>query len=143
MVFEISIRTFEPVEFIDITNQINIVLSQSGVESGMCMVFIPHTTAAITINENADPDVRFDMMNEFEALVPTENGYAHSEGNSAAHIKSSMLGNSEYMIVQGGQLVLGQWQGVYLTEFDGPRSRKVWIKVMPDIIMEEYDEVDE
>lgn len=132
MVLEFNIRTFETEEFIEITPYVYRAIQASGVESGMCHVFIPHTTAGVTINENADPDVVDDILGELEMIVPREDNYAHAEGNSAAHIKSSMMGVSLPVIIYEGALLLGRWQGIYLAEFDGPRTRTVFVKIMPD-----------
>ena len=98
----------------------------------MCCVFVPHTTAGIIINEHADPDVIADMATALERIVPWRAGYAHAEGNSAAHIKTSLLGTSQMLLVEGGKLQLGTWQGVFLAEFDGPRTRTVWVKFLLD-----------
>lgn len=114
---------------VDITGRVRKLVSESGIKSGICMVFIPHTTAAVTINENADPDVVTDILKEMNKIVPYNDSYAHMEGNSAAHIKASMFGFSEHIIVEDGGLVLGTWQGLYFCEFDGPRSRKVHVKI--------------
>lgn len=126
----LSVRTSRQVELIDITSSVRSVVLKKGVISGMCMVFVPHTTAGITINENADPSVRGDIIKELDKIVPHADGYAHSEGNSAAHIKASVMGFSQNIIIEAGDLQLGVWQGIYFCEFDGPRSRKVWIKVI-------------
>jgi len=123
--FDLSTRS--RTEMIDITRRVNAALSESGVENGVCLIFAPHTTAAVTINENADPDVRRDIIMELNKIVPFEDGYRHSEGNSAAHVKSSLVGSSALVIVENGVLVLGTWQSVYFCEFDGPRSRKVYV----------------
>jgi len=125
---EIAVRTSRRMEFIDITAAVDEALSEYGADSGICTVFVPHTTAAVTINENADPDVVSDMLDHMEKLVPEEAGFSHSEGNSDAHIKSSLFSPSLTAIVEDGRLKLGTWQGVYFAEFDGPRSRKVWVK---------------
>lgn len=114
---------------IDITSKIQDVVSKSGIKSGVCHIFVPHTTAGLTINENADPDVVDDILKEVNKIVPFEDGYKHNEGNSAAHIKASMFGFSQQVIVEEGKLMLGIWQGIYFCEFDGPRSRKVYVKV--------------
>jgi len=114
---------------IDITEQVSEVVKKSGVKSGICTVFVPHTTAGITINENADPDVVHDILSEINKIVPFDDNYRHIEGNSAAHIKASLFGFSQQVIVEDGRLVLGTWQGIYFCEFDGPRNRKVYIKV--------------
>ncbi len=132
MVYEFNIRTFESEEFIDITPYVYRAIEASGVESGMCNVFVPHTTAGITINENADPDVVDDILGELRMLVPKHDNYAHIEGNSAAHIKSSMMGVSLPVIIYEGALLMGRWQGIYLAEFDGPRTRTIYVKIMPD-----------
>ncbi len=126
----ISVRTSSQAELIDITPLVRSVVSKSGVLTGMCTVFVPHTTAGITINENADPSVRRDIIKELDKIVPYDDGYAHSEGNSAAHIKASVMGFSQNIIIEAGNLQLGTWQGIYFCEFDGPRSRKVWVKII-------------
>lgn len=113
---------------VDITHAVEQAIQEEGVRTGAVIVFVPHTTAGITIQENADPDVVHDMLMELERIVPYEDGYRHAEGNSAAHIKTSMFGSSVHLIVEGGRALLGTWQGVYLCEFDGPRTRKVWVK---------------
>jgi secondary thiamine-phosphate synthase enzyme len=97
----------------------------------MCHIFVPHTTAGLTINENADPTVQSDLLKELDKIVPWRDGYDHAEGNAAAHIKSSLVGQSHLVQIDGGRLKLGTWQGIYLAEFDGPRTRKVWVKVIP------------
>lgn len=114
---------------IDITQKVQDIVKESNVKQGICMIFIPHTTAAVTINENADPDVLRDFMMEVNKLVPMSDGYRHGEGNSAAHIKSSIIGFSETVIIEEGRLLLGTWQGIYFMEFDGPRIRKVQVKI--------------
>lgn len=126
---EFQIRTETHSQMIDITGRVQEIVAQSGVENGICTVFIPHTTAAVTINENADPDVKYDIMREIDKIVPWEDHYRHMEGNSAAHLKASMIGCSRQIIVDSGRLVLGTWQGIYFTEFDGPRTRKVYVAV--------------
>ncbi|HOQ36309.1 MAG TPA: secondary thiamine-phosphate synthase enzyme YjbQ [Acetivibrio sp.] len=127
----IQVRTHARTEMIDITSRIQDVVRESGIESGICTVFVPHTTAGITINENADPDVVSDILKEVNKIVPFEDGYSHMEGNSAAHIKASMFGFSQQIIIEGGRLVLGTWQGIYFCEFDGPRNREVYVKITP------------
>ena len=128
--YEIDINTTEQVQFVDITEKIQQLVGESKTKDGLCIVFAPHTTAAISINENADPDVSTDMIKEINKIVPFSDNYRHFEGNSAAHIKSSMIGASETIIVENGSLKLGRWQGIYFCEFDGPRRRKVWIKIL-------------
>lgn len=108
------------------------MVTESGVRDGLCIIFIPHTTAAVTINENADPDVQTDFMKEINKIVPWEDGYLHMEGNAAAHLKASIMGFSETVIIKDGRLVLGTWQGIYFLEYDGARNRKVIVKVMSD-----------
>jgi secondary thiamine-phosphate synthase enzyme len=130
MLKEITISTKSHSQMIDITGTVQTVVSETGVSGGICHVFVPHTTAGITINENADPSVVSDFLRETEKIVPWNDGYQHLEGNSAAHIKASMMGFSQAIFVQNGKLVLGTWQSIYFCEFDGPRTRKVLIKVV-------------
>jgi len=131
MMKELSVPTRSHTEFININSQVQKAVSESGVKDGVCYVFTPHTTAAVTINENADPDVTRDIQMELEKMVPwRDSDYRHSEGNSAAHIKSSIVGATETVLVEGGRLVLGTWQSLYFCEFDGPRSRRVYVKVV-------------
>jgi len=126
----IQVKTTKQCELLDITSQIESVVRKSEVKSGICYVFVPHTTAGVTINENADPDVVKDILMEFEKIVPLKDNYLHVEGNSAAHIKSSIVGCSQEVLIEGGSLRLGTWQSLFFCEFDGPRSRKVWVKVL-------------
>ena len=126
-----TIRTRSQAEMIDITSEVSNAVAESGIVDGAALLFVPHTTAAVTINESADPDVHRDMVMEINKIVPWNDAYRHAEGNSAAHIKSSLFGASEWVIIENGRLVLGTWQGIYLCEFDGPRSRKLHIKVIP------------
>ena len=115
---------------VSITRHVNDAVKKSGVTNGLCYVFVPHTTAAVTINESADPDVVEDMVMELNKVVPFQDRYLHSEGNSAAHIKTSLVGSSECIFIENGQLMLGTWQGIFLCEFDGPRSRQLWVKTV-------------
>ena len=124
-----EVRTSKHTQMLDITREVQRAVTESGVRDGICTVFIPHTTAAVTINENADPDVVRDFTMELGKIVPWEDGYHHMEGNSAAHLKSSMIGFSEQIIIEDGRLLLGTWQGIYFCEFDGPRSRKCFVKI--------------
>lgn len=126
---EISIRTRAQTEMIDITAAVQEAVRRSGVQRGVCTVFVPHTTAAVTINENADPAVVCDILMETDKIVPLRDNYAHGEGNSAAHIKSSLFGCSAAVIVEAGKLRLGTWQSLFFCEFDGPRTRNVWVQV--------------
>jgi secondary thiamine-phosphate synthase enzyme len=126
----IQVKTTKQCELLDITSQIESVVRKSEVKSGICYVFVPHTTAGVTINENADPDVVKDILMEFEKIVPLKDNYLHAEGNSAAHIKSSIVGCSQEVLIEGGSLRLGTWQSLFFCEFDGPRNRSVWVKVL-------------
>jgi secondary thiamine-phosphate synthase enzyme len=125
-----QIRTSAQTEFIDITRSVQEVVKRTEIEDGFCTVFIPHTTAAVTINENADPSVVHDIVTELNKIIPFKDQYHHSEGNSPAHIKASLVGCSETVFVESGKLVLGTWQGIFFCEFDGPRNRKVHVKVV-------------
>ncbi|MBN2509360.1 MAG: YjbQ family protein [Spirochaetales bacterium] len=130
MVFQnLKIQTNEATEFVDITSRVRRVIADAAVSDGICTVFIPHTTCGVTINEAADPDVKRDMLMELNKIVPLSDGYQHMEGNSAAHIKTSMMGLSVLVPIQNSRLLLGTWQGIYLCEFDGPRSRSVYISI--------------
>lgn len=128
---EIPLQTREHCQFLNIDREVQTVVTESGVRDGVCVVFVPHTTAGITINENADPDVVADMKKILERIVPWKADYRHAEGNSAAHVKASMMGNSVQVIVRNGQLQFGTWQSIYFCEFDGPRSRHVWVQILP------------
>jgi secondary thiamine-phosphate synthase enzyme len=125
-----TVRTAAPSEMIDITVRVQEAVRKTGVKNGTCLVFTPHTTAAITINENADPDVPRDILTILERVIPLSGGYRHREGNSAAHAKASLVGASEMVIVEDGLLVLGTWQSLFFCEFDGPRSRNVIVKAI-------------
>ena len=129
---ELSLRTTRRAELIDVTRPAQAFLDECRAESGVLVLFVPHTTAGITINENADPDVARDIVSFISKLVPKDAGFAHGEGNSDAHIKSSLFSPSLSVIVENGRLVLGTWQGLYFSEFDGPRSRQLWLKFQPD-----------
>ena len=130
MLEQISVRTSNRTEFVDITSEVSSAVRKSGVKNGVCHVYVPHTTAAVTINENADPSVQADILMELNKRIPFEDGYSHMEGNAAAHIKSSLVGCSELVLIEGGSLALGTWQGIFFCEFDGPRSRKVFCKIV-------------
>lgn len=125
----ITIKTDQPQQMIDITQTVRMVVRESGVTRGICRIFVPHTTAAVTINENTDPNVKQDLLNILETLIPSKGKYLHSEGNAHAHAKTSLVGSSRFVFVESGQLVLGTWQSVYLCEFDGPRTRNVLFRV--------------
>jgi len=126
---KLAVRTLAHTAFVDITRQVQRVVAESGVRSGVCHVFVPHTTAGVTINENADPDVTRDIIQTLERVVPWEGPYAHGEGNSAAHIKASMMGFSQSVLIENGVLALGTWQAIYFCEFDGPRNREAWVRI--------------
>ncbi len=126
---EFSIKTNARNELIDITFSVAAEIEKIDIKNGVCTVFCPHTTGAITINENADPDVMSDIIMKMNKMIPHREGYSHMEGNSDAHIKSSLFGNSKQIIVKNGKLQLGTWQGIYFCEFDGPRNRNVWVSV--------------
>ncbi len=128
----IKVRTTKHTSFVNITNQVREIVKNSGVKSGICIVYVPHTTACVFINEGADPDVIRDIAYSVEKLIPWKDNYAHSEGNSAAHIRSAIIGNSRVIPIEGGDLTLGTWEAVFLAEFDGPRERKVIVKVIED-----------
>lgn len=132
MIERITIRTTARQQLLNITSQISGVLAKSGITDGLCVVFTPHTTAAITINENADSEVQSDILRKLAAVFPQQDKYRHAEGNSDAHIKSSLIGCSETIIVSGGKPLLGTWQGIYFCEFDGPRQRECLVKLLAD-----------
>jgi secondary thiamine-phosphate synthase enzyme len=127
---KVSVKTNSRAEFIDITERIEAAVLKSGVKDGVCVVFCPHTTAGLTINENADPAVREDIIGTLNSLIPRSSRYAHAEGNSDGHIKASLLGSSLTIFIEKGKLSLGTWQGIYFCESDGPRSREVWVKIL-------------
>ncbi len=127
----VSIKTGTRTEMVDITSMVQIEVAKSGVTDGICVVYVPHTTAGVTINEGADPDVCRDIMDKLNQMAPPNAGYLHSEGNSDSHIKTSLVGSSASVLVEGGRLVLGTWQKIFFCEFDGPRSRKVFVKISP------------
>lgn len=128
---KINVQTHSKTEFKDITDEIRKTVGENKIKDGICVIFAPHTTAALTINENADPSVKDDILAELDRLIPLNGRYHHAEGNSAAHIKSSIVGCSKSIIIENGTLLLGTWQGVYFCEFDGPRQREVWVKIIP------------
>ncbi|MBN1155074.1 YjbQ family protein [candidate division KSB1 bacterium] len=127
---EFSIKSHSRVEVINIDHYIASSIQEHQINEGICTVFVPHTTAAVTINENADPDVMRDINMELNKIIPFADGYHHVEGNSAAHIKSTLVGASEQIFIEDGRLKLGTWQSVFFCEFDGPRTRKVWLQFM-------------
>jgi secondary thiamine-phosphate synthase enzyme len=127
----IRVRSGYRQELVDITERVNSALRGAGPGGGLCQVFVPHTTAGVVVNENADPDVCTDMLTRLDSIVPDDDGYRHAEGNSPAHIKATLVGQSATIPVEDGRLALGTWQGVFLAEFDGPRERTVVVNVIP------------
>lgn len=127
----IAVNTRSRTEFVDITDSIQNAVTESGISDGLCMVYVPHTTAAVTINESADPSVKSDILMILNQVVPWEERYRHLEGNSPAHVKSTLVGASELIAIENGRLALGTWQGIFFCEFDGPRNRKVRLKLIP------------
>ena len=125
----LEVKTRTRTELVDITSEIKKIVKEGQVKNGVCCLFIPHTTAGITINENADPSVRQDILRELDKVIPFEDNYSHGGGNAAAHIKASLVGFSATIFIEEGNLVLGTWQGIYFCEFDGPRIRKVLMKM--------------
>ncbi|MBU0490659.1 MAG: secondary thiamine-phosphate synthase enzyme YjbQ [Chloroflexi bacterium] len=132
MIHQITLRTGSQTTLDSITAEVQRVIRESGVQNGVCHIFVPHTTAGVTINEDADPTVKRDMLHELNKVIPFQDGYHHAEGNAAAHIKSTLVGPSLTVLVENGRLVLGTWQGIFFCEFDGPRQRRVLVKVVPD-----------
>ena len=129
-VYSFKVKTSYRSQLVDITPQVKDIISKSGVKDGICVVFSSHTTGGITINENADPDVKHDILMELDKIVPLKDNYLHCEGNSAAHIKSSLMGFSQTIIISNSKPVLGIWQDIYFAEFDGPRNRTVFVKII-------------
>ena len=130
MLKEIAIKTNTQTQILDITAQVQKVVEESGIMEGLCCVFVPHTTAGVTINENADPSVKQDIVMELNKVIPFNDNYSHSEGNSAAHIKASIIGSSVNIPLKNNNLLLGTWQGICFCEFDGPRNRKFYVKII-------------
>ncbi|HBQ28775.1 MAG TPA: hypothetical protein DD719_05155 [Desulfotomaculum sp.] len=126
----LNVKTSFRTQFVDITSQIKQLVAGAGIPEGICHLYVPHTTAAITINENADPSVVQDIIKQLDKLAPWQDNYRHTEGNAAAHIKASILGTSQVVFINDGRLVLGIWQGIFFCEFDGPRQRKVLVKII-------------
>ena len=132
MIYKLDIKTGAKVELQDITRKVEDIVSESSVKSGVCYLFSMHTTAGITINEHADPDVVADIIEQLDVMVPQHNRYRHREGNSPAHIKASLTGDSEILLIENGHLVLGTWQGIFFCEFDGPRNRTILVKIIAE-----------
>jgi len=129
---QLTVISSDKTQLIDITSQIQDKIKTQGVENGLCVIFVPHTTAGITINENADPAVASDMLNVLNTVIPRDLDYKHAQGNSPAHVKATVVGASEAIIIENGKLDLGTWQGIYFCEFDGPRTRRVLVKLLRD-----------
>jgi secondary thiamine-phosphate synthase enzyme len=129
----IHIKTKRRTQLVDITNEVQAVVRASGIRSGTCLLYVPHTTAGILINEHADPDVASDAEGSLDRLIPFEGPYRHAEGNSDSHVKTMLTGMNQFVFVQEGKLALGRWQGIFLAEFDGPRERQLYIKVLSDL----------
>jgi secondary thiamine-phosphate synthase enzyme len=129
---ELALRTERRTQLLDVTAAVAKMVQDSGVQSGVCYVYVPHTTAGVIINENADPDVAADMEAALARLVPKDSGYRHAEGNPDSHIKTALVGASATIFISGGQLELGRWQGIFFCEFDGPRTRRLRVKIVPD-----------
>ena len=128
----LSVKTRERTELVDITTKVNQLIQKSGIDQGLCMIFVPHTTAAVTINESADPSVKSDILTILNQVIPWEANYRHLEGNSPAHIKATLVGSSELIAIENCRLILGTWQGIFFCEFDGPRTRKVDVRIMEE-----------
>jgi len=128
----LSVKTRERTELVDVTSDVNRVVQEAGIDQGLCLLYVPHTTAAVTINESADPSVKSDMLMILNKIIPWEANYRHIEGNSAAHIKSTLVGSSELIAIENRKLVLGTWQGVFFCEFDGPRNRKLHVRIIAE-----------
>jgi secondary thiamine-phosphate synthase enzyme len=129
-VHQLSLETSRKEEFLNITGKIQALVRASGIRSGLAVIFCPHTTCGLTINEQADPDVRADILMALRKIVPDNLPYTHAEGNSPAHIKTSLVGSSLMVMIENGELLLGTWQGIFLCEFDGPRNRQVWVRLL-------------
>jgi len=125
----LTVKTSHREELVDVTRQVQEAANKTGIESGIVICFVPHTTAGITINEDADPDVQRDIIDKLSREIPRDDGFHHAEGNSDAHIKASLMGSSVQVLLENGQLALGRWQGIFFCEFDGPRSRQLLVKV--------------
>jgi len=132
MIRQLRVKTNSKTELVDITQGVQRLVTESGIRTGLCYVYVPHTTSGVTINENTDPNVGRDILKELNKVIPFDDNYGHHEGNSAAHIKSTIVGVSKAVLVDEGRLALGTWQSIFYCEFDGPRDRRVFVKVMKD-----------
>jgi len=128
----LRIKTTRRTQLLDITNEVQRIVTALGIRVGTCFLYVPHTTAGVLINEHADPDVASDVEGAFDRLVPMSGPYRHAEGNSDSHVKSMLAGINQFVFVEEGKLALGRWQGIFFAEFDGPRDRKLYVKVLPD-----------
>jgi secondary thiamine-phosphate synthase enzyme len=128
----ISIKSSRRTQLVEITKDVQRIVTALGIRFGTCFLYVPHTTAAILINENADPDVAADSEGALDRLVPASGPYRHAEGNSDSHVKTMLAGTTQFIFVEEGRLLLGRWQGIFLAEFDGPRNRKIYVKILPD-----------
>jgi secondary thiamine-phosphate synthase enzyme len=126
----LEVRTARRTQFVDVTDRVRLAVERAGVLTGVCYVYVPHTTAGVVINEHFDPDVAMDLEGVFDRIVPRAGAYRHAEGNSDSHAKAVLTGSSQVIFVEERKLVLGQWQGVFFCEFDGPRERKIWVRVV-------------
>lgn len=132
MISKVDIKTHSRVEFQEITRTVREIVGESGVASGVCYIFVPHTTAGVTVNEHADPSVAEDLIEQLDKMVPQHGNYRHLEGNSPAHLKASLMGDSEALFIEDGKIVLGTWQGIFFCEFDGPRNRHLLLKIVAE-----------
>lgn len=132
MIKTLTVKTSSREEFVDIRAEVEKVVRDSGINNGVCYLYVPHTTAGITINEGADPSVKKDILNALKKIAPYGAGYAHIEGNADSHIKTTLVGSSVNIFIEGGRLILGQWQSIFFCEFDGPRTRKVYMKIIKE-----------
>lgn len=128
----LSVKTSSREEFIDITAEVEKAVRESGIKKGVCYLYVPHTTAGITINEGADPSVKKDIINTLKKIAPYNAGYLHMEGNADSHIKATLVGSSVNIFIENGNLILGQWQSIFFCEFDGPRTRKIYLKILKE-----------
>lgn len=128
----LPIKTRHRTELVDITNDVQRLVASSGVKSGICFLYVPHTTAGILINEHADPDVASDAEGALDRLVPDDSRFQHSEGNTDSHVKTMLVGMTQFVFIENSRLALGRWQGIFLAEFDGPRERQLYVKIQPD-----------
>lgn len=128
----LHVKTDRRTQLVDVTQEVQRAVTESAVKSGICYLYVPHTTAGILLNEHADPDVASDIESALDRLIPRNGPYRHGEGNSDSHIKSALAGSSQIIFIDGGKLALGRWQGIFVCEFDGPRERSLYVKIVPD-----------